>query len=178
VPWKPWERLVRPQLQQSRKLKESSVAALELIGGLDAQSVLERDARRYAAVDLSEFKRLKQAGKYEELHRFASALPRARRIQLARVMLKDPDAGVSYTASDVLIREGLEGETVPILAALLLKGTSGSTGQLDHDWLSLDGGQLFSRMKRQICDYLESNLGRYSLQEQDRIRNQVCPPSK
>jgi HEAT repeat protein len=170
---------IEKQLQfPDRRLKESSVAALELIGGLDAQSVLERDARRYAAVDLSEFKRLKQAGKYEELHRFASALPRARRIQLARVMLKDPDAGVSYTASDVLIREGLEGETVPILAALLLKGTSGSTGQLDHDWLSLDGGQLFSRMKRQICDYLESNLGRYSLQEQDRIRNQVCPPSK
>ena len=89
---------IERQLQfPDRRLKESAVTALEMIGGTEAQAALERDARRYAAVDLIEFKRAKQAGKYEELQRFATALPRARRIQLARVMLKDPDAAVSYT---------------------------------------------------------------------------------
>ena len=168
---------IEGQLQfPDRRLKESAVTALERIGGMEAQAALERDARRYAAVDLIEVKRAKQAGKYEELQRFAAALPRARRIQLARVMLKDPDAAVSYIGADVLIREGLEEETVPTLAALILKATSGSTSLLNHEWLTLDGGQLFSRMNHQICNYLESNLGHYSPEEQERIRKQVCLP--
>ena len=170
---------IERQLQfPDRRLKESAVTALELIGGTEAEAALERDARRYAAVDLVEFKRLKQAKKYEDLQRFANALPRARRIQLARVMLKDPDATISYTGADVLIREGLEEETVATLAALLLKTTSGSAGRLGYDLLPFDGGQLFSRMKRQICNYLEANLGRFSPEEQERIREQVCPHPK
>ena len=169
---------IERQLQfPDRRLKESSLTALERIGGPEAQAVLERDARRYAAIDLSEFKRLKQAGKYEELQRFATALPRARQIQLARVMLKDPDAAVSYTGADVLIREGLEEETVPTLAALILKPTSSSTDRLDNSSLMLDGGGVFIRMKRKICNYLEANIGRYSAEDQERIRKQLCPPS-
>ena len=66
-----------PQIEKQlefpdRRLKESAVTALELIGGTEAKAALERDAQRYAAADLAECRRLRRAGKKADLQRFAS----------------------------------------------------------------------------------------------------------
>ena len=84
---------IEKQLQvPDRRLKESAVQALERIGGTEAATALERDARRYLDADLAEYRRLHETGQETDLQRFATSLPRARRIQIARTMLKDPDA--------------------------------------------------------------------------------------
>ena len=167
---------IEKQLQfPDRRLKESAVVALEIIGGIEAEAALERDAHRYFNADLAEYRRLRQAGKEVDLQRFATTLPRARRIQIARTMLKDPDVAVSYTGAAVLVREDLEEETIPTLAAHLLKNTTDPNSRLGYDLLMLDASQLSSRMRDLICAYFEASLGRYSPQEQELIRTQLCP---
>jgi len=169
---------IENQLQfPDRRLKESAVAALERIGGTEAEAALERDARRYAAADLAEYRRLQEAGHEVDLQRFATALPRARRIQIARTMLKDSDAGVSYAGAAVLVTEGLEEETVPTLASHLLKNTMDSASRLGYDVFWHDASPLSGQMRERICAYFQASLDRYSPQEQERIRK-ICPHVK
>ena len=161
---------IERQLQASnRRLKESAVQALERIGGTQAATALERDARRYVAADLAEYRRLRAAE--ADLQRFAASLPRARRIQIARTMLKDPEALVSYNGAAILVTEGLEEETVPILADHLLKSMADSTG---YGLLMHESGPFSGRMRDRISGFFEASWDRYSLQERERIRK-ICP---
>jgi HEAT repeat protein len=169
---------IEKQLQvPDRRLKESTVAALERIGGTEAEAALERDAHRYFDADLAECRRLQEAGHEVDLQRFATALPRARRIQIARTLLKDPDAAVSYAGAAVLVTEGLEEETVPTLAAHLLKDTTDPTSRLGYGLLMHDASPFSGRMRDRICAYFEASLARYSPREQERIRK-ICPRAK
>ncbi len=169
---------IEKQLQlPDRHLKESAIAALERIGGTEADAALERDALRYSDADLAEYRRLREAGHEADLQRFATALPRARRIQIARTMLNDSDAAVSYTGAAVLVTEGFEQEAVPILAAHLLKNTTDPTRRTGHSLPMLDVRQFSSQMRDRICAYFEAGSGRYSPQEQERIR-QICPQAR
>lgn len=169
---------IEKQLQvPDRRLKESAVEALERIGGSEAAAALERDARRYFDADLAEYQRLQEAGQETALQRFATSLPRARRIQIARTWLKDPDAAVSYTGAAILVTEGLEEETIPTLAAHLLKDTTDPTSRLGYGLLMRDASPFSGRMKDRICAYFEASLDRYSPQEQERIRK-ICPPAR
>ncbi|HEU0007085.1 MAG TPA: HEAT repeat domain-containing protein [Terriglobia bacterium] len=169
---------IEKQLQiPDRRLKESAVAALERIGGTEAEAALERDAHRYFDADLAEYRRLREAGHDADLQRFATALPRARRIQIARTLLKDADAAVRYTGAAVLVTEGLEEETVPTLAAHFLKDTADPTSRLGYGSLMHDASRLSGRMRARICAYFEASLGRYSPQEQESIRK-ICPQAK
>ena len=159
---------IAKQLQvPDRRLKGSAATALERIGGTEAQAALERDARRYLEADLAECRRLQQADKNQELHRFVSSLPRARRIQIARALVKDPDANVNYAGAAVLVMEGFEEEAVPTLAAHLLKVEPASRHGLMGDI------PLSARMGERICAYFQANLSRYSPQELERIRR-IC----
>jgi|GEM_PF-2400815 len=161
---------IERQLQASnRRLKESAVQALERIGGTQAAAALDRDARRYVTADLAEYRRLRAAE--ADLQRFATSLPRARRIQIARTMLKDPEATVSYNGAAILVTEGLEEETVPILADHLVKNTAEST---HYGLLMRESSPFSGRMRDRICSYFEAGRDRYSLQEQERIRK-ICP---
>jgi len=167
-------RPIEKQLQvPNRRLKESAVTALERIGGAEAEAALERDARRYFQADLVECRRL-GADKDHELHGFVSSLPRARRIQIARALLKEPNTEVSYAGAAVLVAEGLEEEAVPTLAAHLLKAESSSRmsrGLLMGD-IPLSG-----LMGERICGYFQANLPRYSPRELERIKR-ICPQIK
>ncbi|HET6962624.1 MAG TPA: hypothetical protein VFJ27_09005, partial [Terriglobia bacterium] len=169
---------IEKQLQvPDRRLKQSAVEALERIGGTEAATALQRDARRYFDADLAEFRRLHQAGQETDLQRFAASLPRARRIQIARIMLKDPEAAVSYTGAAILVTEGLEEETVPTLAAHLLKDTADPANRLGYGFLMHDASPFPGRMRDRICAYFEASLGRYSPQEQERIKK-ICSSAR
>jgi len=169
-------RQIEKQLQvPDRRLKESAVVALERIGGTEADAALERDAQRYFHADLAECRRLRGTERRQDLYRFVTGLPRARRIQVARTLLRDPDAGVSYIGATVLVTEGFGEETVPTLAAHVLKSMTDSTNR--NDLLISDAGPLLSQMGERICAFFEANLARYSPQEQERIRK-LCPHAK
>jgi HEAT repeat protein len=169
---------IEKQLQvPDRRLKESAVEALERIGGTEAAAALERDARRYYDADLAEYRRLQEAGRETDLQRFATSLPRARRIQIARTMLKDQDAAVSYTGAAILVTEGLEEETIPTLAANVLKATTDPSSRLSYGLLMSDASPFSGRMRDRICAYFEASLGRYSPQEQERIKT-ICSSAR
>jgi HEAT repeat protein len=168
---------LEPQLQSSdERLKERTVTALEQIGGKEAQALLARDARRYAEADIREYQRLRQARGLDVGSHFIPSLPRARRVALARELLKDADSAVVSTGASFLIQEGFEDETVPRLADLVLNLPSLRT--LDRRPLGRrdDFSELLSRpMRARICDYLNARVKTYSLQEQERIRMKICP---
>lgn len=104
---------LEPQLQSSdERLKERTVTALEHIGGKEAQTILERDARRYAETDTREYQRLRQARGLDAGSHFMTELPRARRVALARELLKDSDSDVASTGAALLIQEGFADEPI------------------------------------------------------------------
>lgn len=168
---------LEPQLQSSdERLKERTVTALEHIGGKEAQGILERDARRYAEADIREHQRLRQARGLDVGSHFIPSLPRARRVALARELLKDADSAVVSTGASFLIQEGLEDETIPRLADLLLNQPAIRT--LDRRPLGRrdDFSELLSRpIRARICDHLNAHVKTYSPQEQERIRMEICP---
>ncbi|MET1082737.1 MAG: hypothetical protein ABWY12_06750, partial [Burkholderiales bacterium] len=87
---------------------------LERIGGEQASAALARDAHRYAKADRLEYQQLRQNGDPETLVRFARDLPKARRIQIGREMVKDRDAAIAQAGAALLIEKG---ETPPTAAA-------------------------------------------------------------
>jgi HEAT repeat protein len=100
-----------PKIEQQlelpdRRLKEAAVSALERIGGEQASAALMRDARRYAEADRLEYRQLRQSGGPEALVRFTRDLSKARRIQIGREMVKDPDAAIAQAGAALLIEEG------------------------------------------------------------------------
>jgi HEAT repeat protein len=164
-------RIERELLAPDRRLKTAALSALERIGGEQATAALELDARRYAEADRSEFRLLRQTGEKNRLLGLIEGLPRARRIQLAREVLRDPDAAIALLAAGILIREGREEETVPALANLLLSlPVSNLSGAI-----ALQESGDISRVMTRICAYFRTNSGKYSASEQERIRTQICP---
>ncbi len=165
--------LISRQLQSAdQRLKESARLTLERIGGDAAAAVLRADAERYAAADRAEYLRLREGDDAQPLYRFLRQLPEARAVPVARLMLRDPDAMIAYGGSAVLIRAGLEAETVPVLADMVASGTLEGElgGRMGWDWLHNADGALFQRMTGRIRDYLAANIGRYPEEQQARVR--------
>ena len=66
---------------------------------------------------------------------------------------------------------------LPISGDCTLKDTTDPTSRLGYGLLMRDASPFSGRMKDRICAYFEASLGRYSPQEQERIRK-MCPPAR
>jgi hypothetical protein len=93
-------------LLASEAVKEAAVSALDRIGSEQASAALARDAQRYAEADRLEYRRLRENADPETLVRFARGLPKVRRIQIGREMMKDRDAAIAQAGAALLIDEG------------------------------------------------------------------------
>jgi HEAT repeat protein len=161
------------QLQSSDgRLKESAEEALARIGGSEAEALLAADARRYAGADRAEYGRVKAMGGEKDLRALLRQLPEARALQVARFMLEDEEPEIAFLGSVFLIHAGRASEAVPVLVDLAARGAveddrfAGLGRLLVH---SGDGTRM-PDFTASLKSYLDSNMGRYSEEEQARIR--------
>ncbi|HBY01923.1 MAG TPA: hypothetical protein DEG92_05185, partial [Rikenellaceae bacterium] len=110
----------------------------------------------------------------KEHYRFMDSLSRERKINLARELLHNEVTLISYHGCSTLIFEGIEDETVPILAEMV------ATGKVQHEfenkigwnWYHQSDDQtLFPRMLIKISEYLLKNIKVYSDDREKYVMN-------
>ena len=84
------------------------------------------------------------------------SLPEEKMVDIARRLLSDNDPLVSYIAAGILIRNGFEEETIPIIADIILssKEKRDLNNRLGYDWVHSDDENLAARMFIKILEYI------------------------
>lgn len=154
------------------RLQERAEKALMKIGGAEAETLLARDATRYAKADQNAYRRLVAVGQEAEIGDFLQHLPKARALQVARTMLMESNADLALTASAFLIQAGHGEASIPALVDLAAGGAFEGKPVMGFGFFSQ------GRNKTQLQDidkalraYLHEHMGRYSSIEQSRIRH-------
>ncbi len=87
------------------------------------------------------------------------SLPEEKMVDVARRLLSDIDPLVSYIAAGILIRNGFEEETIPIVTDIILSGKDKShlNSRLGYDWVHSDDENLAARMIVKILEYINQH---------------------
>lgn len=98
-------------------------------------------------------------------------LPRKQRLSVARAIVDNPDANISYIGANVLIALGYARDAAPALADILasVRDQTQLNGRFGYDWLHGDDDTLFLRMIIRINRYLLANLSKYTGEERRRV---------
>jgi HEAT repeat protein len=154
------------------RLQASAEKALATIGGAEAETLLARDATRYAKADQLAYRRLWAAGREAEIGDFLQRLPKVRGLQVARSMLTETNPALALTASAFLIQSGHGEESIPTLVDLAARGAIEGQTVTGFGWfLSHGDGKTQSQdLDKALRAYLREHKGRYSATEQSRIR--------
>ena len=155
------------------RVKAAARRALAGSGVEAAVAALAADAGRYRAADKREADRLLLGGDDAAVGRLFRRLPEERSTQLARLLLSDERALVSYLASGVLIRAGRAEETLPALAEIIVSGKVEAelNGRMGYDWVHSDQPEKTEGMFGRLADYLEAHTADYGPEEQARANN-------
>ncbi len=153
------------------RVKAAARQALAGSGAEAAVEALAADAGRYRAADKREADRLLLRDDAFAVGRLLHRLPKERSVQLARLLLSDQRALVSYLASGVLIRAGHAEETLPALAEIIISGKAETelNGRMGYDWIHSDQPEKTEGMFERLADYLEAHRADYGSEEQARV---------
>lgn len=135
-----------------------------------AQVVIDES---YLEADLQEVWRLDAEGNIGGIGRLMADLPEERAIPLARNLMDHETTIVAYMACGILIRAGLQDETLPALAEILASGRAETDlkGRMGYDWLH--GDEDDEAMFGKLAAYLEAHLGDYEGEELARVTRYV-----
>lgn len=99
---------------------------------------------------------------------YAWSLPKERQIELARLLLQHENGRIVYRGSQLLIKNGMEGETFAPLARIIVEGKSKTDlkGRLGYDWQHSDDATLFLRMMLGIMQSMHKNYAHYDASQQ------------
>ena len=153
------------------RVKAAARQALAGSGAEAAVEALAADAGRYRAADKREADRLLLRDDGVAVGRLFRRLPKERSVQLARLLLSDERALVSYLASGVLIRAGHAEETLPALAEIIISGKAETelNGRMGYDWIHSEQPEKTEGMFERLADYLEAHRADYGSEEQARV---------
>jgi len=153
------------------RIKAAAQRALASSGEAAAIEALEEDAERYRTADKREADRLLLRDDGVAIGRLFRRLPEQRSVQLARLLLFDERALVSYMASGVLIRAGHIEETLSALAEIVKSGKAETelNGRMGYDWVHSDQPEMTEDMFNRLASYLETHRADYEPEEQARV---------
>ncbi len=152
------------------RVKAAARRALAGSGAEAAVATLAADAGRYRAADRREADRLLLQDNGAAVGRLFRRLPEERSVPLARQLLSDERALVSYMASGVLIRAGHAEETLPALAEIIISGKAETelNGRMGYDWIHSDQPEKTEVMFERLADYLDAHRTEYGSEQQAR----------
>lgn len=115
---------------------------------------------------------------------YVRGLPPEQQLEVARVIVNDPDAQIGYAGANLLIERGRAEESAPALAAIIASGRDETqlNGRIGYEWVHSEDQTLFLRMAILINRYLLANLEKYQGQERVRVERVLMggllePPS-
>lgn len=126
----------------------------------------DNDLKKYMSFEMNNPINLK------EHYRYVKTLSRERRIGLARKLIHNDLGLIAYHGCYILISEGLESETIPVLAEIIASGKSHNelNDGLGWDWYhSFNDQTLFWRMMMRIFEFFLNNLNQYQGERQKNI---------
>lgn len=114
--------------------------------------------------------------RHYKIKEYIRSLDAKSRLKVARKIIEDPYAVISYYGANILIEEGYEDEAVPVLADMITSGRDKTKDEkgIEHewgfgyDWMHHEDETLLRRMLFKIFRYFIANLERYTDQERTR----------
>lgn len=154
------------------RLADSAVRALERIGGPEAEAALAAEAKRHAAADLAEYKRLRETGTANDVRRLLRDLPQARRLQLAAVAAAERDPALAVLGIRSYLAAGRDDDAAAALADLVARDDRGLNVLAALGPLLSEVGRPEAQggLQRDVVTRLKANFDAYPPESQARVR--------
>jgi len=116
---------------------------------------------------------LDRDGECKAAQEYLDRLSPREQLNVARAIIDDPDARISYFGDSLLIARGHLDETIPSLAAIIASGRDEMQlkGRIGYDWLHSDDELLFLRMLISLSNYFLAHLDKYRSEERSRVEH-------